>query len=150
MDPLTVGLAIAGAKKLLETAADLKDVVGSLETLFAASDKPKKTSSDDDTDIKVVARDILNAKNAETALRNMGIDIDNRFGYGTFEAIKVERDRRIASKKKKAKDKARSNDKFYGQCLNWMTEFGKVILIIALSGGFGYAIWINRCLDGVC
>jgi hypothetical protein len=30
MDPLTIGLAIAGTKKLLESANDLKDIAGGL------------------------------------------------------------------------------------------------------------------------
>ena len=46
MDPLTIGIAIAGAKKLVETCSDIKDLSGSLEHLFSASEaKPKKKIS---------------------------------------------------------------------------------------------------------
>ena len=75
MDPLTIGIAIAGAKKLVETCSDIKDLSGSLEHLFSASEaKPKKKIShnqkvlqertgeegtDDDTSFSSVAADIL-------------------------------------------------------------------------------------------
>jgi hypothetical protein len=29
-------------------------------------------------------------------------------------------------------------------------EFGKLLAIVALAGGAGYVIWINRCVDGTC
>ena len=46
MDPITIGIAIAGAKKLVETCSDIKDLSGSLEHLFSASEaKPKKKLS---------------------------------------------------------------------------------------------------------
>ena len=94
MDPLTIGLAIAGAKKLLETATDLKDISGSLEHLFNSSEaKPKKVKKklpktrmqqllrmkagdadyDDDTSISSVANDILEQKRNERALSNLGV-----------------------------------------------------------------------------
>ena len=43
MDPITIGLAIAGAKKLLETATDIKDIAGSIEQLFSHTEKAEKS-----------------------------------------------------------------------------------------------------------
>ena len=43
MDPVTIGLAIAGAKKLIETAGDLKEIVVGIDNLLSAQEaKPQK------------------------------------------------------------------------------------------------------------
>jgi len=152
MDPITIGLAIAGAKKLLEASSDIKDIAGSIENLFHLTEKSKKNTkpTQSDTSIKSVVADVIEERNNQTRLRNLEIDIDNKFGFGTWAAIKEERERRLvkAAKEKKAKEKA--SDKFYATSLYWLGEFGKLLAVIALSGGAGYVIWINRCVDGVC
>ena len=152
MDPITIGLAIAGAKKLLDTATDIKDIAGSIENLFNHTEKAAKTKKPNkgETSIKSVVADVIEERNNKTRLRNLEIDIDNKFGFGTWAAIKEERERRLvkAAKAKKAKDKASA--KFYDTCIRWLVEFGKLLAVIALSGGAGYVIWINRCVDGVC
>ena len=152
MDPITIGLAIAGAKKLLEASSDIKDIAGSIENLFHLTEKSKKNTkpNQSDTSIKSVVADVIEERNNQTRLRNLEIDIDNKFGFGTWAAIKEERERRLvkAAKEKKAKEKA--SDKFYATSLYWLGEFGKLLAVIALSGGAGYVIWINRCVDGIC
>lgn len=152
MDPITIGLAIAGAKKLLEASSDIKDIAGSIENLFHLTEKSKKNTkpTQSDTSIKSVVADVIEERNNQTRLRNLEIDIDNKFGFGTWAAIKEERERRLvkAAKEKKAKEKA--SDKFYATSLYWLGEFGKLLAVIALSGGAGYVIWINRCVDGIC
>ena len=152
MDPITIGLAIAGAKKLLEASSDIKDIAGSIENLFHLTEKSKKNTKPNksDTSIKSVVADVIEERNNQTRLRNLEIDIDNKFGFGTWAAIKEERERRLvkAAKEKKAKEKA--SDKFYATSLYWLGEFGKLLAVIALSGGAGYVIWINRCVDGMC
>ena len=152
MDPITIGLAIAGAKKLLEASSDIKDIAGSIENLFHLTEKSKKNTKPNksDTSIKSVVKDVIEGRNNKTRLRNLEIDIDNKFGLGTWAAIKEERERRLvkAAKEKKAKEKA--SDKFYATSLYWLGEFGKLLAVIALSGGAGYVIWINRCVDGIC
>ena len=152
MDPITIGLAIAGAKKLLEASSDIKDIAGSIENLFHLTEKSKKNTKPNksDTSIKSVVKDVIEERNNKTRLRNLEIDIDNKFGLGTWAAIKEERERRLvkAAKEKKAKEKA--SDKFYATSLYWLGEFGKLLAVIALSGGAGYVIWINRCVDGMC
>jgi len=178
MDPLTIGLAIAGAKKLLETATDLKDISGSLENLFHASEaKPKKVKKklpktrtqqllrmkagdadyDDDTSISSVANDILEQKRNERALSNLAIEIDNKFGKGTFEAIKVERQKRLAIKAKntqkareRAKQQKEEDDAFYNKIFGYLIEAGKLILVLSITGIVVYLIWTNRCTEGSC
>ena len=159
MDPITIGLAIAGAKKLLETATDIKDIAGSIEQLFSHTEKAEKAAKKDEGDasIKSVVADVIEERNNQTRLRNLEIDVDDKYGFGTWAAIKEERERRLsivddnkvkAAKAQKAKRKA--DKEFYDKCIYWLGEFGKLLAVIALSGGAGYVIWINRCTGGVC
>jgi hypothetical protein len=152
MDPITIGLAIAGAKKLLDTATDIKDIAGSIENLFNHTEKAAKTKKPNkgETSIKSVVADVIEERNNKTRLRNLEIDIDNKFGFGTWAAIKEERERRLVKAAKEQKAKEKASDKFYATSLYWLGEFGKLLAVIALSGGAGYVIWINRCVDGVC
>ena len=178
MDPLTIGLAIAGAKKLLETATDLKDISGSLEHLFHASEaKPKKVKKklpktkmqqllrmkagdadyDDDTSISAVANDILEQKRNERALSNLAIEIDNKFGRGTFELIKEERTKRIEAKKIQAKkNKERQakqkeeDDKYWDHVISILKNIGILILVSIVCVFVGWLIFLNRCTEKVC
>ena len=159
MDPITIGLAIAGAKKLLETATDIKDIAGSIEQLFSHTEKVDKTTKQDegDTSIASVVTDVLQEKNNATKLRNLEIDIDNKFGAGTWAAIKNERERRLAAveedkikaaKKKKTKDRA--SQEFFDKCVKWLLGFAQLLAIIGVTVLAGYLVWINRCIEGTC
>ena len=162
MDPVTIGLAIAGAKKLLETATDIKDIAGSIEQLFSHTEKAEKNKGvakqdEGDTSIASVVTDVIEERNNATRLRNLEIDIDNKFGAGTWAAIKTERQVRLdavevekvkAAKRRKAKQQA--SDEFYKKCFYWLGEFFKLMAIMALAGGAGYIIYINRCVEGTC
>ena len=178
MDPLTIGLAIAGTKKLLESANDLKDIAGGLDKLFHATEnKPKKVKKklpktrtqqllrmkagdadyDDDTSISAVANDILEQKRNERALSNLAIEIDNKFGRGTFELIKEEREKRLATKAKntekakiRAKQQKEKDDAFYDKMFGYLIEAGKLILVLGVTGIVVYLIWTNRCTEGSC
>jgi len=162
MDPITIGLAIAGAKKLLETATDIKDIAGSIEQLFSHTERAAKAAKsselkDGDSSIKSVVTDVIEDRNNKTRMRNLEIDIDNKFGFGTWAAIKEERTRRLkvaeenkVKAAKALKEKQQADKEFYDKCFYWLKEFGKLLAIIALSGGAGYVIWINRCVDGAC
>ena len=178
MDPITIGIAIAGAKKLLETAGDLKDIAGSLDALFHASEaKPKKVKHkkpktrmqqilrmksgdadyDDDTSLSSVANDVLEQKRNERALSNLGIEIDNKFGRGTFEAIKEERAKRIEAKKvqaKKNKEKAAEQkeiddaywDNIFAIIKNTMILIGVSIICVII----GWLMTTYGCQEKVC
>tara|TARA_R110000824_G_scaffold2970_11_gene13611 strand:- start:1534 stop:2022 length:489 start_codon:yes stop_codon:yes gene_type:complete len=162
MDPITIGLAIAGAKKLLETATDIKDIAGSIEQLFSHTEKAEKNKGvakqgEGDTSIASVVTDVIEERNNATRLRNLEIDIDNKFGAGTWAAIKTERQLRLdavevdkvkAAKRRKAKQQ--ESDEFYKKCFYWLGEFFKLMAILALAGGAGYIIYINRCVEGSC
>ena len=159
MDPITIGLAIAGAKKLLEVSSDIKDIAGAIENLFNLTEKAEKAAKPDesDTSIKSVVTDVIEQRNNQTRLRNLEIDVDDKYGFGTWAAIKEERERRLsivddnkvkAAKAQKAKRKA--DKEFYDKCLYWLGEFGKLLLVLGLCGGAGYIVWLNRCVSGNC
>ena len=157
MDPITIGLAIAGAKKLLETATDIKDIAGSIEQLFSHTEKAEKAAKKDEGDasIKSVVADVIEERNNQTRLRNLEIDIDNKFGFGTWAAIKEERERRVNIVKdnkvkaaKAQKEKQQADKEFYDKCIYWLGEFGKLVAVLILAGGAGYLIWINRFVAG--
>ena len=178
MDPLTIGIAIAGTKKLLESASDLKDIAGGLDKLFHATEnKPKKVKKklpktrtqqllrmkagdadyDDDTSISAVANDILEQKKNERALENLGIEIDNKFGKGTFEAIKAERAKRIEAKKvqtaknkEKVRIKQEEDDKYWAHIIVILKNIGILLLAAAFCVGAGWIIVINKCDTAVC
>jgi len=176
MDPITIGIAISSAKLLIEKAVEVKDIAGALDGLFHASDTPKKVKKkkptrmqqilrirsgdaddDDETSISSVASDILAQKQNEIALHNLGVEIDRKWGRGTFDLIKDEREKRIAEKKvttSKAKDAAKerraADAAMWDTVMAYIMGFLKVSVILIIASGVGYLIWINRCTGEVC
>lgn len=160
MDPITIGVAIAGAKKLIEISSDIKDVAGALDNLFHLTDKAEKAKSaaeETDTSYKSVIKDVVTERNNRTLLRNLEISVDEKFGFGTWSAIREERDKRLVAveenklKKAKAlKTKQKADKEFYDKILYWLGELAKLALVLGLSAGAGYVIYINRCVSGNC
>tara|TARA_R100001377_G_scaffold83515_1_gene65172 strand:- start:1251 stop:1715 length:465 start_codon:yes stop_codon:yes gene_type:complete len=154
MDPITIGVAIAGAKKLLESATDIKEIAGSIENLFSHTEKaqkPRKIDPNvDETSISVVAADIIAEKNNKVALKNLAIDLDAKFGFGTFELIKEERSKRVEARKariKSAKGQARAKKARY---MFWLRETSKLVVLLSLIAIPAYIIYANRCTEGAC
>tara|TARA_R110000765_G_scaffold337704_2_gene427987 strand:+ start:192 stop:695 length:504 start_codon:yes stop_codon:yes gene_type:complete len=167
MDPLTIGIAIAGAKKLVETCSDIKDLSGSLEHLFSASEaKPKKKElshnqkvlqertgeegTDDDTSFSSVAADILAQKANEVALTNLSYEIDRKWGSGTFDLIKDERAKRIKKAKANKIAAAEREDELMDKIIYWLIESCKLIAVIVVFAVAGYYVWQSRCTSGSC
>ena len=178
MDPLTIGLAIAGTKKLLESASDLKDIAGGLDKLFHASEaKPKKVKHkkpktrmqqllrmksgdadyDDETSISSVANDVLEQRRNERALSNLGVEIDNKFGKGTFDAIKAERVKRIEAKKVQAvknKEKAAAqkeiDDKYWDNVFAIIKNIAILIVVSIVCVIVGWLMVNFGCKEAVC
>jgi len=179
VEPVTTTLAaIALVKAGLSHANDLKDIAGGLDKLFHATEnKPKKVKKklpktrtqqllrmkagdadyDDDTSISSVANDILEQKRNERALSNLGIEIDNKFGKGTFDAIKAERVKRIEAKKvqtaknkEKAKIKQEEDDKYWDHVISILKNIGILILVSVVCVFVGWLIFLNRCTEKVC
>jgi len=160
MDPITIGAALVGAKKLIEMSSDIKDVASALDNIFSLTkkaEKAKKAAAAGDSSYKSVIADVVTERNNRTLLRNLSIDVDDKYGFGTWSAIEQEHERRIAAEEenkvkaaKQLKAKKKSDKEFYDKVLYWLGEFGKLILVLGLSGGAGYIIWINRCVSGNC
>ena len=147
MDPVTIGIAISSAKLLIDKAVEVKDIAGALDNLLNASD----------TSISSVANDILAQKQNDVALHNLGVEIDRKWGQGTFELIKEERAKRIVLKDK-ATDKAKSAAKerraadaaMWDKVLAVIVGVLQVGGILIVTGIVGYLVWINRCVDKAC
>jgi len=159
MDPITISLALGAVSKLLENAKTVQDIAASIEQLFSHTEKAEKALKKDkgDTSIASVVTDVLTEKNNATKLRNLEIDIDNKFGLGTWAAIKTERQTRLdavevdkvkAAKKKRSK--ARASKEFYDKCIRFLIGLGQLLAIIGVTSLAGYLIWINRCTEGTC
>ena len=160
MDPITIGLAIAGAKKLIEMSSDIKDVASALDNIFSLTkkaEKAKKAADAGDSSYKSVIADVVTERNNKQLIINLSIDVDERFGFGTWNAIEQEHAKRIAVEEenkvkdaKQLKAKKKADKEFYDKVLYWMGEFGKLLLVLGICGGAGYIIWINRCVSGNC
>ena len=124
MEPISTTIAaIAAVRGAIETASNIKDIGNSLENLFSDHEKkekkPKKKGKnkpstrmqqvlrmrsgdegyDDDTSISAVANKVLEDKQKEIALKNLAVEVDRKWGVGTWEEIKKQRRKLIEAKK---------------------------------------------------
>ena len=169
MDPVTIGLALAGAKKLVESAVDLKDAMHGIDHLLSAQEaKPPKKQKpktrmqqvlrmrsgdqdyDDETSISSVANDVLEAKQQEAGLLSLQQEIDRKWGDGTWETITAERAKRIAAKEAKRKKAKEADMAFWDKATHVAVEASKLIAVLAAAAGGAIAIWMNRCTGGDC
>jgi len=174
VDPVTVGMAIGAAKLAVKACSDIKAISKSLDVLFEASDnnnqnkKPstemqkvlkERTGEDgdiDETSIASVANDVLVQKQNDLNLVLLGKEIDKKFGFGSWDEILVEREKR---KKQKLIDesKAAIAARFVDESDQRKPKWVKALLIALQAGvvvgaifGIGYVIFINRCVEGRC
>ena len=158
----------------VKACSDIKTISKSLDVLFEASDsnnqnkKPRtelqkvlreRTSEDgdiDETSIASVANDVLVQKQNELNLVLLGKEIDRKFGFGSWDEILIEREKRQKQKtidESKAAIAARFVDESEKPKPIWL----KALLIALQAGvvvgaifGIGYVIFINRCVEGRC
>ena len=173
MDPITIGAAIGACKAAVGTAKSIQELSHSLQDLWTAetdyqSNKSKKKEPvkatsrmqqiirrrarededayGDDTSIANVATAVLAEKENKLALEELAIEIDKKWGKGTWEQIRFERAKRIKAKHEarkeaalKAQQKKEHDDAMLKKVL---IEGGKAVLLIAFVLGLGYAlIW---------
>ena len=173
MEPVSTTIAaIAAVKGAIETAKNIKDIGNSLENLFSdherAEEKPKKKQKgkkkpstrqqqvlrmrsgdegyDDDTSISAVANKVLEDKQKEIALKNLALEVDRKWGAGTWEEIKNQRKKLIDAKKasdKIAKEnalrKARSDKIFWAKVL--LEGRNTLIIIIMIVSLYYFFSW---------
>ena len=175
MDPVTIAAGFALAKKsieicksALETAEDVQGIAGHLDNLFHQRDKAlqhvedaknkpqsamqiaiaNKTGGDSsDTSISAVVSEVLEQKKIDRAILNLSIQINNKFGDGTWDEIIKLREERVKAKKEqleKAKAyvaKKKLEDKIFLQKV-W-TAVWQTGLIIFIIGGIWWFIAAN-------
>ena len=165
MDPVTIAAGFAIAKKSIElcksaldTADDVSGIAGHLDNLFHhrdkalqhvedAKNKPQstmqsaianKTGGDSsDTSISAVVSEVLEQKKVDRAILNLSIQINNKFGDGTWEEIMKVRAERVKAKKEqqeKAKAyiaKKKLEDKiFWDKVFTATWQVGIIIVVI--------------------
>ncbi len=173
MDPITIGAAIGACKAAVGTAKSIQELSHSLQDLWTAetdyqSNKSKKKEPvkatsrmqqiirrrarededayGDDTSIANVATAVLAEKENKLALEELAIEIDKKWGKGTWEQIRFERAKRIKARHEakreaalKAQQKKEHDDAMLKKIL---VEGGKAVLLIVFVLGLGYAlIW---------
>lgn len=176
MDPVTIMAGLAVLKKTVEvckgavdTCKDVSELSGSLNELFhhhsesqrnidAAKNKKKpsklrafltqKTGSDEEDDLSIgaVAAEIIEKKKIDKAIFHLSVQIDSRFGQGTWKSIIDERTRRIKQRQAQAElAKANALKKAKADRVFWhkvLIESRNVVIIIALVAGmYFYISW---------
>ena len=166
MDPVTIAAAIATTRTLVKSAKGVKDIAQGLDHLFKAQEsekeaekgKPKSRTQqiinirakegdeafDDETSLGSVAADVLEKEQIDRNLKSLQREIDNKWGKGTFEKIKLERSKRIAEKHKKKREqreeaqrRAEEEKSFWKRIA---LETVKAISVIAFVGGGIYLL----------
>ena len=166
MDPVTIAAAIATTRTLVKSAKGVKDIAQGLDHLFKAQEsekeaekgKPKSRTQqiinirakegdeafDDETSLGSVAADVLEKEQIDRNLKALQREIDNKWGKGTFEKIKLERSKRIAEKHKKKREqreeaqrRAEEEKSFWKRIA---LETVKAISVMAFVGGGIYLL----------
>jgi len=164
--------AISGVRSALESADDVGAIAGHIDTLFRTHGAAKKrikeaeknklpknkwakfvkltlkSDDNDETSLANVAAAKLAEKQQEEDIRKLSLQIDKRFGPGTWgeileaqEQAKVERKKRL---KREAEERAEA--KLQGRTF-WqkvLIETGKVIFVILFIAGMIAFIWHNK------
>lgn len=176
MDPLTIAAGFAIAKKsielcrsALETSDDISGIAGHLDNLFQQRDKAhqniedaknkkkktklqsylaSKTGGDDsDTSISAITSEIVEQKQTERAILNLSIQINNKFGEGTWEQILRVRAERVKEKKERqVKAKAYLDKKKKADAIFWdkvLTAIWQTAIVLIIFGGIVWFISKN-------
>ena len=118
MDPLSTGLAgIALVQKSVEfiksnisTANDIKEIAGAIDGLLSGEKQIQQERFGSKGVLgqhKDVAHSVIDAKLAREQLDEVAILINNRFGYGTWNEILRERQKRIQEEKERIAEQKR-------------------------------------------
>tara|TARA_R100001163_G_scaffold64202_1_gene57883 strand:+ start:1314 stop:1781 length:468 start_codon:yes stop_codon:yes gene_type:complete len=136
-------------KTNIGTAKDIGTIAKQIDDLFdgkAQIDKKrsKRTgmSISEQFGVKSVAAEIIDAKLAAERLEEIGILVDNRFGYGTWRGIINERNKRIAEAKEAAKIQAKEK----AEKMEEITNIVIAIICIVLAAGLliGVVYFLTR------
>jgi len=94
---------------------------------------------------------VVTERNNRTLLRNLAIDVDDKYGFGTWSAIEQEHDKRIAVEEenkvkaaKQLKEKKKADKEFWDKVANYLLEGLKLVFVLGAAYGIGWIIYINR------
>ena len=160
MDPISLAAILASLKaftatikKIVALCTDGKEAWSQVQNLFASSPTSKARKSKltpDQAEFKRIAEKTIRAKNELTRIRNAKIQLDEVHGFGTAARIEEAQEEERLKKKKALRNKRKADKEFWDKVLYWLGEFGKLLAVIAMSGGAGYIVWINSCVSGNC
>ena len=169
--------AVQGVRSALNTAEDVGAIAGQIDRLFkthgeakkriqsASKDKTLKNNKwakfvkfklkddgDDETSLANVAAAKLAQKQQEEDIKRLSIEINKRFGMGTWDEILDEQKRLISErqeriKKQKKEQQLKAERKALQQRDLWQTiliESGKLIGIGLFIAGMIAFIWYNK------
>lgn len=172
-----VKTAVQGVRSALNTAEDVGAIAGQIDRLFktqseakkridsAAKDKKLKNNKwakfvsfrlkddgDDETSLANVAAAKLAQKQQEEDIKRLAIEINRRFGAGTWDEILEEQQKRIVErkeriKKQKKEQQLKAERKALEQRALWKTiliESVKLIGIVLFMAGMVAFIWYNK------
>ena len=169
--------AVQGVRTALNTAEDVGAIAGQIDRLFkthseakkridsAAKDKKLKNNkwakfvkfrlkddSDDETSLANVAAAKLAQKQQEEDIKRLSIEINKRFGAGTWDEVLEEQQKRIEERKERIKKQKKEHQlkaerKALQQRDLWQTiliESGKIIAVGLFIAGMVAFIWYNK------
>ena len=134
-------------KNNISTARDIGQIAKQIDDLFEGKTQIDKKRSkrggmsiSEQFGVKSVATEIIDARLAAEQLEDIGVLVDNRFGFGTWRGIIAERNKRIAAAKEAAKAEAKAKAQKAEEIINAVILIGCMILAIALLVGVVYAL----------
>jgi|TARA_R110002012_G_scaffold190518_1_gene358094 hypothetical protein len=155
-------------KSALESAEDVQGIAGYLDNLFEQRDKAlqhvedaknkpqsamqiaiaNKTGGDSsDTSISAIVSEVLEQKKIDRAILNLSIQINNKFGEGTWDQILQLRAERVKAKQEQqAKAKKYLAEKKIKDGIFWdkvLTAIWQTALILLIMGGIAWFISKN-------
>lgn len=156
VDPLTAALTgIALVTKVSDTIKQginaynsVADMGDQLELLFkgeqecmAARNRQDKHSN---FSTESVAQEVINHKLAQERLREVGTQVDMRFGHGTWQMILSERQRRIKEAREAARQAAIEKRRKHHENMEHIkaAAVGVTVLLLMIGAFLGAFVWI--------
>lgn len=97
--------SVSAVKSAIGTAQDVGEIAGFIDQVFLGQEQIKKRQ-EQSNNLNSVAKEMIDDELAREAEQQIKLLVNMRFGSGTWEKIKKERTKRIASAEKKAKAQA--------------------------------------------
>jgi hypothetical protein len=145
MEPISTALAgialvkssVDFIKTHINTAKDIGEIAGQIESLFAgqrqvqeASNKKAGVGLSDQFGVQSVAKEMIDAKLAAEHMAEVARMIDFRFGSGTWASILAERQKRIQEAKEARAKARREAQQAHDEMMDTLKTLGVVSAIV--------------------